>query len=230
MVICVDAKIKIKNAISNYNPLAIMRRACMQRKLINKDFSFMCPNCLGGMLLHDLALPFLSPTVNLMLNQKDFISFVLDMDYFLSQKLEFYHDPSYPFPCAKLGDRSNSITVHFTHYSNQDDAEYHWKKRTERIRYDNLFVFAMEKDGVTKADILRLNSLNVRGLVVFTAHDYPDIPYTCFIKKYENSGSVGNILLRSYWNDAKEYERYFDFVKWFNESHGSNYDCRPYCL
>ena len=55
----------------------------------------------------------------------------------------------------------------------------------------------MEKDGVTKADILRLNSLNVRGLVVFTAHDYPDIPYTCFIKKYEKSGSVGNILLRS---------------------------------
>lgn len=225
-----DIKIKVKNALSNYNPLAISRRNQMQRKLINKDFSFICPNCLGGMLLHDLGLPFLSPTVNLMMHQREFVKFVLDMDYYLSQELRFYDDQYYVCPCAKVGEGNKTIIIHFTHYATQEEAEACWKKRILRIRYDNLFVFAMEKDGMTKEDIIKLGSLNVRGMVVFTAHDYQDIPYTCFIQKYQKQGMVGNILVRSYLNDKKEYESYFDFVKWFNEANEGNYDCRPYCL
>lgn len=225
-----DIKIKIKNAISNYNPFAISRRNQMQSRLVNKDFSFICPNCLRGMLLHDLGLPFLTPTINLMMYQREFVKFVLDMDYYLSQELRFFDDPYYVCPCAKLGEGSKTITIHFTHYVNQEEAADHWKKRSFRIHYDNLFVFAMERDGVTKADIIKLGSLNVRGLVVFAAHNYSDIPYTVCIPKYQNEGEIGNILVRSYWNDEKEYERHFDFVKWFNEAHGGNYDCRPYCL
>lgn len=225
-----DIKIKIKKALSSYNPLAIVRRNQMQRELVNKNFSFICPNCLGGMLLHDLGLPFLSPTVNLMMNQCEFVKFALDMDYYLSQKLCFYDDPYYVCPCAKVGESHRAITIHFTHYASREEAESCWKKRIPRIRYDNLFVFAMEKDGMTKEDILKLEMLKVRGLVVFTAHDYPDIPYTCFIPKYQKQGEIGNILVRSYLNDKKEYESYFDFVKWFNEANGRDYDCRPYCM
>lgn len=225
-----DIKIKIKNALSNYNPFAISHRNRMQRKLVNRDFSFICPNCLGGMLLHDLGLPFLSPTVNLMMNQCKFIKFVLDMDYYLSQKLCFYDDPYYVCPCAKVGEGHRAITIHFTLYASREEAESCWKKRIPRIRYDNLFVFAMEKDGITKEDILRLGTLKVRGVVVLTAHDYQGIPYTCFVPKYQKQGEVGNILVRSYLNDKKEYESYFDFVKWFNEANGGNYNCRPYCL
>lgn len=225
-----DIKIKIKNAISNYNPLAISRRNQMQRRLVNNDFSLICPNCLGGMLLHDLRLPFLSPTVNLMMRQREFVRFVLDMEYYLSQELRFYNDLNYVCPSAKLGEGDKTITIYFTHYKNKNEAENCWYKRILRIRYDNLFVLAMEKDGMNKEDIIRLGTLNIRGLVVFTANYYPDIPYTCYIPKYQKDGVLGNILVGSYLNDKKEYERYFDFVKWFNEAHGGNYDCRPYCL
>ena len=89
-----DIRTKIKNVLSNYNPLAIIPRNRMQRKLVNCDFSFICPNCLGGML-------------------------------------------------------------------------------------------------------------KVRGLVVFTAHDYCDIPYTRFIPKYQSQGTVGNIRARSDLNEKK---------------------------
>lgn len=225
-----NLKIKIKNALSGYNPLAVGRRNQMKSKLVNREFSFLCPNCLGGMLLHDLGLPFMSPTVNLMMNQREFVKFVLDMNYYFSQELCFYDDPNYVCPCAALGEGNNTVVIHFTHYDNQEEAEACWKKRISRIRYNNLFVFAMEKDGMTKEDIIKLGVLKVRGLVVFTAHDYPDIPYACFIPKYQNQGIVGNILVRSYINDKKEYESYFDFVKWFNEADGGDYDCSPYCL
>ena len=118
-----DVKIKVKNVLSNYNPLAISRRNRMQRKLENRDFSFICPNCLGGMLLHDLGLPFLSPTVNLMIHQREFVKFALDIDYYLSQKLYFYNDPYYVCPCAKVGEGNRVITIHFTHYANREEAE-----------------------------------------------------------------------------------------------------------
>lgn len=84
-----DIKIKLKNILSNYNPFAISHRNRMQKKLVNRDFSFICPNCLGGMLLHDLGLPFLSPTVNLMIHQREFVKFALDIDYYLSQNFIF---------------------------------------------------------------------------------------------------------------------------------------------
>ena len=77
--------------------------------------------------------------------------------------------------------------------------------------------------------ICSLAQLPVRGLLVFTANAYPDIPYTLQLPKYEKDGEVGNILSMSFLDGLREYERYFDFVKWFNESHGENgFDISPY--
>ena len=81
---------------------------------------------------------------------------------------------------------------------------------------------------MTPDEILKLRLLDVKGLVVFTANEYVDIPYTVQIEKYKNEGEVGNILTRSFWNDSREYEHYFNFVKWFNEADGGNYDVSPY--
>ena len=69
----------IKVLISN-NPAAKTRRAKMRRELRNTDFSLLTPNCMGGILLHDLGLRFLSPTVNLMMRQNEFLQFVLHLD------------------------------------------------------------------------------------------------------------------------------------------------------
>lgn len=66
----------ISKILSEKNPLAIARRNKMQRELKNKEVSFLCPNCIGGILFHDLGLRFLSPTVNLMMTQTDFVKFV----------------------------------------------------------------------------------------------------------------------------------------------------------
>lgn len=214
----------LKKIWSKYNPLACLRRNNMRRRLSNHNITFLCPNCIGGILFHDLGLQFMSPTVNLMMTQTDFVKFVLNMDFYLAQKLEFYKHPEYECPCAYLG----NISIHFTHYKSREEAESKWKERTARIQPDNVFVFLEERDELTKKEILELNQLKVKGLVVFTANTYDDIPYTISIQKYHNDGEIGNILTRSFWNDAREYEYYFDFVKWFNEANGGNYDVSPF--
>lgn len=71
--------------------------------------TLLCPNCIGGILFHDLGLKFQSPTVNIMMTQTDFVRFVLNLDYYLSQELSFFKKTGYNCPCAHLAD----ITVHF---------------------------------------------------------------------------------------------------------------------
>jgi len=210
-------KTKVTKFLSKYNPLAIFRRKRMRKKLTNKTPTFLCPNCIGGILFHDLGLQFRSPTVNLMMLQTDFVKFVLDLDSYLSKDLVFYKHAEYECPCAMLGD----ISIHFTHYSSEDEARKKWVERSSRIDKNNMFVFLTERDGITEQEMRSLNELKVRGLVVFTAHEYPDIPYTVCISKYKDDGEVGNVLERSYVNDRREYEKYFDFVNWFNTADGN---------
>ena len=218
-----SVKSSIKRVLSENNPFAIKRREKMRKALTNRNPTFLCPNCIGGLLFHDLGLQFRSPTVNLMMFQTDFAKFVLDMDNYLKQEFQFFKHPEYNFPCAHLGD----ITVHFTHYHSEDEAERIWRDRSTRIDKNNLFVFIEERDDLTKEDIVRLGTIQARGLVVFTANAYPDIPYALQLPKYSADGEVGNILRKSHFDEHREYEEYFDFVKWFNEANG-DFDVRPY--
>lgn len=218
-----NAKESIKRVLSEKNPLAIRRREKMRQDLVNKTATFLCPNCIGGLLFHDLGLQFRSPTVNLMMFQTDFLKFVLDMDRYLGMELQFFQHPEYSFPCAHLGD----ITIHFTHYHSEEEARHTWLDRSGRIDRENLFIFLEERDGLTKEDIKRLAGVHARGVVVFTANNYPDIPYAVQIPKYEKDGEVGNILRKSYLDEHHEYEEYFDFVKWFNEADGQ-FDAKPF--
>lgn len=219
------AKDTFKHLLSGKNPVAIHRRKKMRKALTNTTPTFLCPNCIGGILFHDLGLQFRSPTVNLMMLQTDFAKFVLNMDDYLTQKLAFFKHPEYDFPCAHLGD----ITLHFTHYHTEEEAAQKWVERSARIDRDNLFVFLEERDGLTREDMLRLGSIHARGLVVFTANAYPDIPYALQIPKYASDGEVGNILSKSHWDDSREYEKYFDFVRWFNQAGcESDFDISPY--
>lgn len=214
----------IIETIKQINILAILHRIKIRRGLKNRNVSFLCPNCIGGMLFHDLGLQFRSPTINLMIRQKDFLKFVLDLEHYINQKLQFYDDKDYQCPCAKLDD----ITIHFTHYNSEKEAEQKWNERCKRVNLKNLFIFMMEKDGLTKSDIKLLANVKARGIVVFTAHDYLDIPYALYIRKYSTQKEVGNILKINHLNESKEYEKYFDFVKWFNESKGGNYNISNY--
>ena len=127
----------IKHLLSEKNPFAIRRRKKMREALTNTTPTFLCPNCIGGILFHDLGLQFRSPTVNLMMLQTDFVKFVLNLDYYLTQKLVFFKHPEYDFSCAHLVD----ITLHLTLYHTEEETAIKWAERSARIDRDNLFVF-----------------------------------------------------------------------------------------
>lgn len=220
-----NVKESLKHWVKEENPLVLMRRRKLRKQLTNISPTFICPNCIGGILYHDLGLQFRSPTINTMMHQPEFTRFVLNMDEYLQKELQFVPVPGYRCPCALLSD----VIVHFSHYGTPEESEAKWKERITRMDPDNLFVFLEERDGLTREEIERVGKIKAKGLVVFTAHDYSDLPYTVQIKKYEQNGQVGNILKQNYWNGSREYEQYFDFVKWFNEADGGDYNVKNFC-
>lgn len=221
----------IKQFLKRNNPLTTVRCRKMQENLQNHTPSFLCPNCIGGILFHDLGQKFMSPTVNLSINQKEFVDFILHYDEYINGTFEFFQHESLSCPCAYLSyAEGKKITVIFTHYKTEEYAVKKWNDRAKRINKDNLFIFLEERDGLNENDIKSLAGIHAKGLVVFTAHPYENIPYCVYIPKYAAEGEVGNILKKSYINGAREYEKYFDFVKWFNEADGNDFDVSDYIL
>ncbi len=215
-----DWKTKIKDFVTMYNPFAVRRRKRMRKALVNKTPSLLVPNCLGGILFHDLGLQFRSPTVNLMMYQPEFVRLVCALDTYLHKDMAFFKHPSYNFPCATLGD----VTIHFTHYQSEEEAAQKWAERCSRIDHDNIFIIAVERDNLTENQIRMLKNIRAKGVVVFSAHDYSDIPYACYVPQLSKNGAVEDLLGRSYLDDHRKYEEVFDFVKWFNEADGGNFD------
>ena len=223
-----NIKNKIKKVLYD-NPIAKIRRKKMRSCLKNTDFSLLTPNCMAGILLHDLGLNFLTPTINLMMTQTDFLKFVIHLDEYLAGQLSFFDSPEETCPCAYLRqDGLPEIKIVFTHYKSEEQAKKKWHERKKRIKRDNLFVFIEERDGLTRNELESLADLPVRGVVAFTCNEYSELPYCVYIQKYHDAGEVGNILKKKLIDGSREYENYFDFVKWFNEADGGNFDVRRF--
>lgn len=220
----------IKNKIREKMPLAILRRKNMRKGVVNDSPTLLCPNCMGGHIFHDLGFQFKSPTVNLSLTQTDFVKFVLNLDDYLNGEINFIHNgQKLKYPRATISyDGGTPIIVNFTHYDNEKVALEKWNSRAKRIDKSNMFICLSERDGITKQEILSIGNLDVKGILVFTSSDYSDIPYCLRVPKYIEAGEVGNILKSSWIDDHREYEEFFDFVKWFNEAEGKPYDVKRF--
>ena len=85
--------------------------AILRKRLRVERFSIVCSNCIGGVIYNRLGKQFLSPTINLWMNQRDYLKFVLNLDMYLEQPLVFVDDHQ-SYPVAMLHD----VKIHFNHF------------------------------------------------------------------------------------------------------------------
>ena len=215
----------IKNKIDRLNPFNIVRKKRLRGRLKNHDMTILASNCIGGIIYNDLGLRFSSPTVNLMIPSNDFVKFCVNLEHYLQRELFFTTDHQEKCPVARLDD----ITVYFTHYASEAEARRKWEERKRRINPDNLFIITNDRDGVTDKDLEALGQIACRGIVVFSSKKHPDIPYCLYVDKFAGEPCVGNMLQKNRITGARLYERYFDYVSFFNNSNG-NYDLHPFLL
>lgn len=105
-------------------------------------------NCTGGAVLHELAMEFKTPTINLQILPEQFREFCANLSYYMKQDLIECHTftpyeeamlrkmfggvPDMPFGLLE------DIIVCFQHYETFDEAKEKWDERKARIDYDHI--------------------------------------------------------------------------------------------
>lgn len=110
--------------------------------LCDRDFSLITNNCLGGIISHDLQLPFNSPTVNLFMKGNSFILFCEHLDEYLSVEPLESKELSTDYPVGILPSEYGDIQLHFMHEPSFEVAKQNWLRRRERVHPDKVVVIA----------------------------------------------------------------------------------------
>ena len=192
-------------------------KRCRKEYRGSDDISILASNCIGGEIYHDLGLPFNSPTINFWMHQNDFLKFVKDLNFYLTEKLIFVDEEErrWHYPVATLGGDKRKVTLYFLHYKNRKDAEQKWEERKQRINYDKLCLIMCDRDGITYDDIVAFGKIPCYRRVMFTYKDYPEFSYTSRMPQDGNKECVINYQMKK-WNGFWKWEDRFNCSQWLN--------------
>lgn len=184
-------------------------------RLKNDNFTILTDTCIGGVMYHKLGKRFMSPTINMWMNENDFYRFVHNLHHYLAQPLRFVHGID-PTPTAYIDD----ILLRFNHYHSDEEARAKWEERLKRINYDNLFIICADRADcgpITHEDMLSLKEVPCRGKVIFSVRKYDDIDYIVPLPKDKEGDYVNSYMFdRSKYFQQYRWEEAFDWVEWLN--------------
>lgn len=183
-----------------------------------KNVCVVSMNCTGGILYHELGLPFLSPTINLFFQAEDFIRFCERLDEYLDiDELIECFDPDVvqdcPYPVALLGD----VKLFLVHYRSVSEAQDAWNRRKKRVRKEDIVILATDRDGMTDSLKDRFEQLPYPK-VMFVHKPDSNHPSCFYLRGYEEESSVGIITEPIGWFGARKVDQ-FDWVAFFNGAH-----------
>ena len=169
----------------------------MKVKLHVRDFTVLSQNCIGGVFYHDMGLQFTSPMINLYMTGKDFVSFVLNLDYYLSLKLRMTWGEEYPI--GYLDD----VAIYFMHYDTCQEAEAEWEKRKKRIIRDNIIVLCTDMVDFTDEVYEKWRQIPYPKILFTAKRKYANESDTVFFPEYESNGKVPDLIpKREFYRDG----------------------------
>lgn len=194
-----------------------------QKKNKKTKFTLISQNCIGGVIYSDLNIEFQTPTINMFIEDENFVKLVENLEFYMKIKptpvTDCYTDPidnSIKYPIIRIKD----IKICCLHYKNCQEAIDAWERRKKRINYDNIYIIANSWNlHENKKLIERIGRLKYKK-VVFTYKDYNKkycIPLKGDFWKVDERGIVRPNLTDFIPNSAYRYfEKIFDFVEFIN--------------
>lgn len=181
----------------------------IRRKAISENNSFLCNNCTGAMMIHDMGKRFDSPTVNLWMSPPHFLYLIKNIQSLANCEIVDITPPDSNYPIGLLGE----CKLHFLHYRTFAEAEHAWKKRIKRLKFDNMKLVFVEM-GECHKELLEFDRLPFKNKVAFVRTDVDDIKCAY---KIDYPQSREKFLITEYSNYLGErYYDQFDFVSFFN--------------
>ena len=142
-ILSIVPKVKVISAKVFNIPLFDFKR---YYQIIDKKISIIANTCWGGLTYNSLYMEFRSPFINLTISPADYIKLLSNFKWYMSQELIMAKDrDSSGNPIGKLAD----IHIDFVHYQNFAEAKECWLRRSQKINYDNLFIYMPINDEET---------------------------------------------------------------------------------
>lgn len=178
--------------------------------------SIISSNCIGGVILHELGLQFATPTINLYMEPKSYLTFVSNLDLYLTLELEEVADTGKTYPIGCLGP---DVTIHFLHYDNFAQAKEKWETRAKRVNRNRLYFILADRDGLTREDAERFEALVFPNKVLLTYKDYPGLSSVVNLgSAYQDGNNLIDLCQYKGKLTGKRYIDDFDYVAFLNEA------------
>lgn len=129
----------------------------MRWRVRARNFTIITNNCIGSLLYKQLGMRFLSPTINIAIeDDEDYFAFCKDLRYYTACPLcDVSAEMRMPNPVGRLVPQDEThrpVDLSFVHYPTFAAAADRWVTRVERINYEKLvFIYT----GLPEADIPR---------------------------------------------------------------------------
>lgn len=172
------------------------------RKLITPGTSIISSNCFAGRIMQDLGMQYNTPTLGLYFFADDFIEFLSNLKYYLTEaKLEFLDESRYPlgnerrakwthwYPIGLLGGK---VEIQFLHYHTAKEAAEKWHRRAQRVNFDKLMVIGMEQNLCTIDNVKAFDKLPFEKKIFFSTKNIPNVKSNCFLNVFAAQGEVGD--------------------------------------
>lgn len=186
-------------------------------KLNNTDFTIISNNCWSGNVYRHFGLAYLTPTVGLYIFASDYIKFIQNLKYYTTNELIFVDTVcSKHFEYLKNKGQQNAIVgklddieIIFLHYKSKDEALSKWKRRVQRINWDNLIIKFSEQNNCNDNLIEEFDKTIYKKKIVFVSKPMPNIRSAVFINKCKNSGA--DVDDNRYWNSYVNIEEFINY-------------------
>lgn len=194
-----------------------------RRRNNNKDFTLISQNCIGGVIYSTLGIPFKTPTINMFIEDMNFIKLVEKFEYYMSipasPLIDEYIDPvndSIRYPKIKVDD----IEICCSHYKNCEEAIEAWERRRKRVNFENIYVIGNSWNLHENYDLVERLCKCKYKTVIFTykkCNNEKCVHLPGEVWKFDERGIIRpNITDFIKAGDLRYYEKIFDFVAWLN--------------
>lgn len=201
----------------------LLKNVSYRLRIRNRNFSLVSQNCVGGVMYNFLGMEFLSPTINMFIEDMNFVKLAEDPKYYFGidakPYIENYHDPidnSITYPQIIIDD----VIINCLHYKSCDEACTAWNRRRLRVNYDNIFFIGNSWNMHENYELVdRIAALPYS--IVFT-YQKSEKDNCIWLKdqfwKLDNRGIIRPNITDSVPNSGLKYfEKYFDYVNWLNK-------------
>lgn len=180
----------------NEAALEYIRKA--KEKFEIKDISIISQQCIGGIIYHDMGMKFLSPTINLYLEAKDFIEMVENLEEYMEMPINVKEENG--LVIGELG----KLRVIFLHYDKIDEAKEKWEERKKRILWDKIFVICTDRDGFDDECFERFKKLKYPKALITRNPKWKDEEFCVYLDKYSKDEYIPNTIpTREFYNNNK---------------------------